>query len=123
MLANFGPKTTPVFIRQRVLRRDPGRMLIVEHTSDTPKVPSGDCFRVVNRYAIGAVAPGRTRVVLTGAIQFLKSTYFRCMCPGEGQCVCALRVRAEGCIGRHTVCALGARMGRRTACSVLELHR
>ena len=78
MMSSFGPKSTQVYITQKVMRKEPGRTLVVEHHSDTPNVPSGDCFRIVNRYGIFAVDDRRTRFVLTGAVQFLQRTMFRC---------------------------------------------
>ena len=80
MMSGFGIKSTQVYITQRIMRKDVGRVLVVEHLSDTPNVTSGDCFRILNRYGLFAVDEKRTRFVLTGAVQFVKSTMFRCTC-------------------------------------------
>ena len=74
----MGPKSTNVHITQRIVRKEPGRAFVVEHSSHTPNVPSGDCFRVVNRYGLFAVDERRTRLIITGAVNFTKSTMFKC---------------------------------------------
>lgn len=73
----FGPKSTRVFITQRITKEDPGRFYLIEHVSETPDVPSGDAFRVVNHFGLFALDNARSRLLVTGEVEFTGSTMFK----------------------------------------------
>lgn len=75
--AVMGPKSTRVSNRQRFITKDLPRGVVVENVSETPDVPSGDCFRTVNMYCLTWVDTNKTRLIMSGGINFLKSTWIK----------------------------------------------
>ena len=81
----IGPKTTTVYLSQRITRDESNRALVVEHQSETPHVPYGDAFRVLMRYALVAIDARRTRMVSSYTIEFSRSFFLRCACRREAR--------------------------------------
>jgi len=74
----IGPKFTNVTNSQRYIKKDVERgHYIIENTSTTPDVPSGDCFKTINLYSLSHVSGGQSRLVITGVIIYLKPTWIK----------------------------------------------
>ena len=75
--AVMGPKSTRVFNKQKCITKDLPRGVVIENVSETPDVPSGDCFKTLNLYCLAYVDPSHTRFIMSGTIQFVKSTWIK----------------------------------------------
>ena len=63
---------------QKYVKKDPkGQHYIVENSSEAPDIPNGDCFRAVSSYSLSSAGAGKSRLIVTGAVNFHKSSWIK----------------------------------------------
>ncbi|KAG0236960.1 hypothetical protein BGW42_002173 [Actinomortierella wolfii] len=73
----IGPKTTKATLTDVCEHKDFNDYVTCVTTTSTPDVPSGSCFATKNRTCISWAGPNLVRVVVTGAVEFSKSTWIK----------------------------------------------
>jgi len=76
--APIGPKTTEAEETQRYQLSPSGSSLLVQAEAIFPRVPYGECFKVVTQYSVTLTAPGSgsVKVAISSGIRWLKSTWW-----------------------------------------------
>ncbi|KAF9970558.1 hypothetical protein BGZ73_006727 [Actinomortierella ambigua] len=73
----IGPKTTKATLTDVCEHKDFDEYVTCVTTTSTPDVPSGSCFTTKNRTCITWAGPNQVRVVVTGAVEFTKTSWIK----------------------------------------------
>ncbi|KAG0251192.1 hypothetical protein DFQ27_008924 [Actinomortierella ambigua] len=73
----IGPKTTKAILTAVCEHKDFDEYVTCVTTTSTPDVPSGNCFTTKNRTCLTWAGPNQVRVVVTGGVEFSKSSWFK----------------------------------------------
>ncbi|CAG8599411.1 1540_t:CDS:10 [Ambispora leptoticha] len=73
----MGPKTTKCYLKDECLLRDFDSFVTNLTTTTTPDVPFGGSFCVKTRTCIMWAGPNETRVIVTAAVEFSKSSWLK----------------------------------------------
>src|SRR5690606_26215191 len=73
----IGPTTTRAILTEVCENKDFDDYVTTVTTTSTPDVPSGGCFTTKCRTCITWAGPNQVRVVVTGAIEFTKSSWIK----------------------------------------------
>ncbi|KAF9292127.1 hypothetical protein BGZ68_010382 [Mortierella alpina] len=73
----IGPKTTKAILTDVCENKDFDDYVTTVTTTSTPDVPSGGSFTTKCRTCITWAGPGRVQVVVTGAVEFTKSSWIK----------------------------------------------
>ncbi|KAF9939013.1 hypothetical protein BGZ65_011745 [Modicella reniformis] len=73
----IGPKTTKAILTDVCENKDFDQYVTTVTTTSTPDVPSGGCFTTKCRTCITWAGPNQVQVLVTGAVEFTKSSWIK----------------------------------------------
>ncbi|KAG0346491.1 hypothetical protein BG004_001615 [Podila humilis] len=73
----IGPKTTKAILTDVCEHKDVDNFITTVTTTSTPDVPSGGCFTTKCRTCLTWAGPNKVNVVVTGAVEFTKSSWIK----------------------------------------------
>ncbi|KAL1918511.1 uncharacterized protein VTP21DRAFT_3171 [Calcarisporiella thermophila] len=73
----IGPRGTRCFVTDEVVTKDFNQAVTVLSTATTPDVPSGNAFVTKTRTCIMWAGSGQSRVIVTTAVEFTKSSWLK----------------------------------------------
>ncbi|KAJ3054945.1 Protein Aster-B [Rhizophlyctis rosea] len=76
-LSVLSKQYTPVSQRQVIMAETDSVAYVVENTTRTPKIPFGDCFTNVDRYCLTHAGVGKTKLKVTGKIDWNKKAMWK----------------------------------------------